>query len=75
MAGMEHWLPLLEEKISSMFDHLGDDDLIVRDHGSDKALESRIESIEDYFANRKRAMASEAGSYRPLEPQSLYLTR
>ena len=31
MAGMEHWLPLLEERLETLFDHLGEHDLIVRD--------------------------------------------
>ena len=26
-AGMEHWLPLFEERLATLFDHLGDDDL------------------------------------------------
>ena len=75
MAGMEHWLPLLEENLSSLFDHLGDCDIVVRDSGADKALESRSESIEDYFQNRVRAMQSEPGSYRPIKPEGFYLAR
>ena len=73
MAGMEHWLPLLEEKLSALFDHLGENDIIVRDTGADKAIESRRDAIEDYYENRVRAMESEPGSYRPLEPSSLYV--
>ena len=75
MAGMEHWLPLLEDKLSTLFDHLGENDLILRDGAADKALEARREAIEDYYQNRTRAMASEPGSYRPLEPDALYLSR
>jgi transcription-repair coupling factor (superfamily II helicase) len=74
MAGMEHWLPLLEDKLSTLFDHLGENDLILRDGGSDKALEARREAIEDYYQNRTKAMQSEPGSYRPLEPGALYLS-
>jgi transcription-repair coupling factor (superfamily II helicase) len=73
MAGMEHWLPLLEERLSTVFDHLGENDIVVRDTGADKAIDSRREAIEDYYNNRVRAMEAEPGSYRPLEPQSLYL--
>src|SRR5918993_778161 len=29
LAGMEHWLPLFEDRLSTLFDHLGDDDLVV----------------------------------------------
>ncbi|MEO5774262.1 MAG: transcription-repair coupling factor [Sphingomicrobium sp.] len=73
IAGMEHWLPLFEEKLSTLFDHLGDKDVLVRDGGADGALQSRRESIADYYENRTRAMSGDAGSYRPLEPPSLYL--
>ena len=73
MAGMEHWLPLLEEKLATLFDHLGDNDLIVRDSSADQALDARRESIEDYYENRLRAMEAEPGNYRPLEPGTLYL--
>jgi transcription-repair coupling factor (superfamily II helicase) len=73
MAGMEHWLPLLEDKLSSLFDHLGENDIIVRDTGADSAIESRREAIEDYYNNRIRAMEAEPGSYRPLEPKALYV--
>jgi transcription-repair coupling factor (superfamily II helicase) len=75
MAGMEHWLPLLEERLSTLFDHLGEHDLILRDGGADKALEARREAIQDYYQNRVRAMQSEPGSYRPLEPDALYLPK
>jgi transcription-repair coupling factor (superfamily II helicase) len=75
MAGMEHWLPLLEEKLATLFDHLGENDLILRDTGADAALEARRDAVEDYFQNRVRAMESQPGSYRPLEPQALYLLK
>ena len=73
MAGMEHWLPLLEERLSTLFDHLGEADLLIRDAAADQALEGRREAIADYYQNRVRAMEGEAGSYRPLEPDTLYL--
>src|SRR4051794_9892690 len=73
MAGMEHWLPLLEERLDTLFDHLGENDLVIRDAGAEAALEARRDSIADYYQNRVRAMQSEPGSYRPLEPDSLYL--
>ena len=74
LAGMEHWLPLFEEKLATLFDHLGEHDFIVRDAGVDGSLEARQEAIQDYFSNRERAMVSEPGSYRPLSPSALYLT-
>ena len=73
LAGMEHWLPLFEERLATVFDYLGEDDIVVRDPGTDGSLDSRWESIDDYFQNRTRAMQSEPGSYRPLPPGALYL--
>src|SRR6476660_7528020 len=72
MAGMEHWLPLLEERLETLFDHLGENDLILRDSSADQALEARRDAIDDYYQNRVRAMEGAPGSYRPLEPVQLY---
>jgi transcription-repair coupling factor (superfamily II helicase) len=73
LAGMEHWLPLFEERLSTLFDHLGERDIVLRDSGADKSIASRREAIDDYFANRERAMEAQPGSYRPLAPNELYL--
>ncbi len=73
IAGMEHWLPLLEERLETLFDYLGEHDLFVRDLAADQALESRREAIADYHQNRVRALQSEPGSYRPLDPHALYI--
>ena len=75
IAGLDHWLPLFEERLATLFDHLNEDDLIVRDAGDDGAVEARFESVADYHDNRVRAQSKEAGSYRPLSPDALYLGR
>jgi transcription-repair coupling factor (superfamily II helicase) len=75
MSGMEHWLPLLEERLETLFDHLGEDDLVIRDSAADQAVGGRREAIDDYYQNRVRAMEGEPGSYRPLEPHALYLSK
>ncbi len=75
LSGIDHWLPLLEDKLSTLFDHLNADDIIVRDAGSTGAADARFEAITDYHANRVRAATSDAGSYRPLGPEALYLSR
>jgi transcription-repair coupling factor (superfamily II helicase) len=75
MAGMEHWLPLLEERLETLFDHLGESDLVIRDAAADQALGARSEAIEDYYQNRVRAMEAEPGNYRPLEPRTLYFSK
>ncbi|MDB5722030.1 MAG: mfd, partial [Alphaproteobacteria bacterium] len=75
LAGLDHWLPLFEERLATLFDHLADDDLVVRDAHDAGAADARFEAVADYYENRKRAQSSDPGSYRPLEPQSLYLSR
>jgi len=73
LAGMDHWLPLIEDKLATLFDHIGDDAVIVRGAGSGDAATQRFDAITDYHANRVRAAKGELGSYRPLAPASLYL--
>ncbi len=73
LAGMEHWLPLFEPKLETFFDYLNPDDLVVRDDSGSKAAEQRFEAIADYYDNRKAALATAKGSYRPLPPERLYL--
>jgi transcription-repair coupling factor (superfamily II helicase) len=75
LAGLDHWLPLFEERLDTLFDHLSDDDLVVRDAHDAGAADARFEAIEDYYQNRARAQSSDPGSYRPLRPETLYLTR
>ena len=75
LAGMEHWLPLFEERLSTLFDHLGSDDLMLIDIGALGAADERLGDIADYFATRTDTSGKAAGSYRPLEPGALYLTR
>ncbi|MET0250994.1 MAG: transcription-repair coupling factor, partial [Novosphingobium sp.] len=69
LAGMEHWLPLFEDKLATLFDHLGESDLAVIDAAALKSGEGRLGDIADYYAARVEAKAS----YRPLEPRALYL--
>lgn len=75
LAGMDHWLPLLEERLSTLFDHIGPDCVIVRDSGAPSAAQARFEAISDYHANRVRAQTSDPGGYRPLSPDALYLAQ
>jgi transcription-repair coupling factor (superfamily II helicase) len=74
LAGMEHWLPLFEVRLETLFDHLGDDALVFRESGATAAAEQRFDAITDYHANRVKAQSVDAGSYRPLPAESLYLT-
>jgi transcription-repair coupling factor (superfamily II helicase) len=75
IAGVDHWLPLFEERLATLFDHLSDGDVAVRDAGDAGAAEARFEAVADYYENRRRALSADPGSYRPLAPDSLYLSR
>ncbi len=75
LSGLDHWLPLFEERLATLFDHLGADDLVFRDAGTAGAADARFEAVADYYQNRTRALSADPGSYRPLEPTTLYFTR
>lgn len=74
LAGMEHWLPLFEERLATIFDHLGPNDIIIRDEGTSSAADARFEAIADYYQNRQKALRDEPGSYRPLPTETLYIS-
>ena len=74
LSGMDHWLPLFEDRMATIFDHVGADTLIIRDGGAASAGQSRLDAITDYYDNRVRAQVAEPGSYRPLPPEMLYLS-
>jgi transcription-repair coupling factor (superfamily II helicase) len=75
LAGMEHWLPLFEERMVTLFDHLGENDLVVIDAGAIGAEDERLSDIADYYDARKTTSNKAGGAYRPLSPDALYLTR
>jgi len=69
-AGMEHWLPLFEEKLATLFDHLGGSDPVVIDVGALAAFEERLGDIAEYRRTRTETAGQKAGSYRPLDPRN-----
>ncbi|MBS0481148.1 MAG: transcription-repair coupling factor [Proteobacteria bacterium] len=75
LAGMEHWLPLFEERLVTLFDHLDPADLVLIDNAALGAADERLGDIADYFAARTETAGKTAGSYRPLAPDALYLVR
>ncbi|MCG2839391.1 transcription-repair coupling factor [Sandaracinobacter sp. RS1-74] len=83
IPGLEHFLPLFEERLVTLFDWLGDSDIILTDSGVGAAAEARFEAIADYHQNRLAALKAPAGKgkaklgasvYRPLEADALYLS-
>jgi transcription-repair coupling factor (superfamily II helicase) len=73
-AGMDHWLPLFEERLATIFDHIDPATPVLRGHRTVATAETRFAAIADYHANRVAAAQEQAGSYRPLKPETLYLT-
>ncbi len=73
LAGMDHWLPLFEERLETFFEHLGPDILVLRDSATVAAGEARRDAIDDYYQNRVKAQSASPGSYRPIDPDQLYL--
>ena len=75
LAGMEHWLPLFEDRMATLFDHLQPQDLLLIDSAALGAADERLGDVADYYATRSDTSGKAAGSYRPLEPRELYLER
>jgi len=75
LAGMEHWLPLFEERMATLFDHLDPRDLVVIDSAALQAAEERLTDIADYHDQRRSTGGQAKGSYRPLAPDALYLAQ
>ncbi len=73
-AGMDHWLPLFEERLATLFDHIDPATPVLRGHRSEATAETRFAAITDYHSNRVAAEKESTGSYRPLAPETLYLT-
>ena len=75
--GMEHWLPLFHEKLSTLFDYL-DDPLVTLDHTGDEAATARQEQIAEFYNARREALDKKetfgAAPYKPVKSERLYLT-
>jgi len=73
LAGMEHWLPLFEDRLATIFDYLSTDDVVVIDSGALGAADERFKDVADYHQARRKTAGQAAGSYRPLGEGALYL--
>ncbi len=72
--GMEHWLPLFQERMDTLFDYLGGAPIAIEAQSEDAAHE-RIAQINDYYEARREVMEQPGGAvYKPLPPDQLYLT-
>jgi len=81
-AGIEHWLPLLNDELETLVDYLPEA-VLTFDHQAIDAIAARHESISDFYdarmsflqtAAKAKKSAENAPIYRPLSPEELYLT-
>ena len=75
LAGMEHWLPLFEDKLATLFDYLTPQDQVVIEATALQVAEERLADIADYHRQRREVSGQAKGSYRPLDAAALYLRR
>ena len=75
--GMEHWLPLFHDHLSTLFDYLNDP-IITLDHTADESATARQEQIAEFFNARKEGLEKKetfgAAPYKPVPPETVYLT-
>ncbi|KIZ46480.1 transcription-repair coupling factor, partial [Rhodopseudomonas palustris] len=72
--GMEHWLPLFQERMDTLFDYLDGAPVAIEPQSEDAAT-ARFAQIADYYDARREAMELPGGGaiYQPLPPDRLYL--
>jgi transcription-repair coupling factor (superfamily II helicase) len=72
--GMEHWLPLFQEQLETLFDYVPRS-AIVLDALAEDAARERLVQISDYNEARQQALGHRDRSppYKPLPPDRLYL--
>jgi len=78
--GMEHWLPLFYGQLDTLFDYLPRC-LVMLGHQVEEAKAARLEVVSDCYETRQQfrhqepdKKAIKAVPYKPLKPESLYLT-
>ncbi|MDP9103177.1 MAG: DEAD/DEAH box helicase, partial [Pseudomonadota bacterium] len=78
-AGMEHFLPLFYDGLETLFDYAGAGALFTLDHLAVEARDERWAMAADAYDARReavkaRTVKSGGAVYRPLPPESLYLS-
>jgi transcription-repair coupling factor (superfamily II helicase) len=72
--GFEHWLPLLYDRLETLFDYLPERASIFVDHQADAARADRWNLTKDaYEARQEASKAKGGGANRALPPERLYL--
>lgn len=72
--GMEHWLPLLYDRLETLFDYLPDQAPVFLDNQAEAARAERWTLTADAYEARRDASRTKAGAAnRALPPERLYL--
>jgi transcription-repair coupling factor (superfamily II helicase) len=79
-VGAEHWLPLFYDHLDTVFDYLPRC-LVLLGHQAEESKTARLELVRDYYDTREQFRrqkddknAIKGPPYKPLKPESLYLT-
>ena len=70
-AGMDHWLPLFEERLATLFDHIDPATPVLR---ATAATRRRRRLPRPTITPTASPPNANPGSYRPLAPETLYLS-
>ena len=73
--GLEHWLPLLYERLDTLYDYVGNAPFVL-DVRAEEAAHERIALIADNYAARRAAYAEDPvkADYKPLPFTRLYMS-
>ncbi|MDB5741264.1 MAG: transcription-repair coupling factor, partial [Alphaproteobacteria bacterium] len=79
-VGAEHWLPLFYDHLDTLFDYLPRS-LVLLGHQAEESKTARLELVRDYYETREQFRrqkddkhAIKGPPYKPLKPETLYLT-
>jgi transcription-repair coupling factor (superfamily II helicase) len=70
--GMEHWLPLFYDKLSTLYDFLPANTLTLFSHGAGAMCGERNELVQDYY-NARQQFKQKDSIYHALPPEQLYI--
>jgi transcription-repair coupling factor (superfamily II helicase) len=74
--GLEHWLPLFQDGLDTLFEYCGGAPVLL-DPLAEDAVGERLAQVKDYYDARKAGLdkpaAGQGAPYKPLPPDQLYL--
>ena len=72
-AGLDHWLPLLHEKMALLTDYMDGAELVFEPEVV-ASKDARLETIQDFYTARQSVFEAEKKdhSYKPIKPERLY---